>query len=485
MTTELILKPKQLTLVDLQEVLNLGHIENDTLILERSPKGYKLKTPTRIPLERILAVGQRGLVEYIVNSLISQRPTLIAWVLENASLIGLARYLLRSRSGSLMGFYVYANTVHQYSMRLNSTPDQIIADVSSPSGEPDPARVKKHRRFLEDCLAELQDRGRSSGRIHAYAKHVRTFYRVNEIEIPRPELPRPTVASKDRAPKPEELQRLLDAGDLREKVMVSMLALGAFREGTLVRLQYRHVREDLEKGVVPAHVHVEPEITKGKYSDYDTFLGAEAVEALKLYLNARRKGLLDRRIPREEVTDASPLIRDHQRAGVRPIGEKQLYKLIHSLYSRVGLLKAGHNGGYVLRVHSLRKFFKTQLMALGVQADYVDYMMGHTVDTYHDIQSKGVEWLRNIYATAGLSIVAKPKGWELDALKAFARGLGLEPEKVLTQVALGEPHRIYANADEREQAQTRALSIAIKELIKKELMAGDELPNPKNSLSPA
>jgi intergrase/recombinase len=42
---------------------------------------------------------------------------------------------------------------------------------------------------------------------------------------------------------------------------------------------------------------------------------------------------------------------------------------------------------YDLRVHSLRKYFKTQMLALGVQADYVDYMMGHTIDTYHDIQA--------------------------------------------------------------------------------------------------
>ena len=173
---------------------------------------------------------------------------------------------------------------------------------------------------------------------------------------------------------------------------------------------------------------------------------------------------------RETITDDSPLIRDHQTREVRPIGEKQLYKLVHSLYARIGLLKQGLNGGYDLRVHSLRKYFKTQLMALGVNSDYIDYMMGHTIDTYHDIQSKGTEFLRNIYATAGLSIAPKQKGWELDALKAFARGLGLEPEKVLTQAAFAEPHRVYATSEDREQAQTRTLSLAIKE-IKAELLS--------------
>ncbi len=203
---------------------------------------------------------------------------------------------------------------------------------------------------------------------------------------------------------------------------------------------------------------------------------------MKLYLNARRKGFIDRRIPREEISDESPLIRNHESKDAKTIGEKQLYKLIHCLYSRLGLVKQGQNGGYDLRVHSIRKFFKTQLMALGVQSDYIDYMMGHTVDTYHDIQSKGIEFLRNIYAGAGLSIAPKPKGWELDALKAFARGLGLEPDKVLTQAALAEPHRAYATPEDRGQAQTRALSIAIKELIKKELLASQESSNPNNSL---
>jgi len=43
-----------------------------------------------------------------------------------------------------------------------------------------------------------------------------------------------------------------------------MLALAAFREETLSKLQYRNVQEDLENNIIPVHVHVEAEITKGK-----------------------------------------------------------------------------------------------------------------------------------------------------------------------------------------------------------------------------
>ena len=52
------------------------------------------------------------------------------------------------------------------------------------------------------------------------------------------------------------------------------------------------------------------------------------------------------------------------------------------------------------------KFFKTQLVSKGVPDSYADYMMGHLPDKYgyNDVESLGVEKLRNIYATANLRI---------------------------------------------------------------------------------
>jgi len=153
------------------------------------------------------------------------------------------------------------------------------------------------------------------------------------------------------------------------------------------------------------------------------------------------------------------------------VGEKQIYKLIHGLYHKAGLLKQNHNGGYDLHVHSIRKFFKTQLMALGVQSDYIDYMMGHTVDTYHDIQSKGVEFLRNIYAAASLSIRPKSHYTKIDMLKEMVRAWGLEPEKILADGALAESHRSYASPEEREKEGIRLLGLSLRDSLKKELLA--------------
>jgi len=79
-----------------------------------------------------------------------------------------------------------------------------------------------------------------------------------------------------------------------------------------------------------------------------------------------------------------------------------------------------------------------------------------------------------------LELVRELEGIHLEALKTFARGLGLQPEKVLVQSEFAEPHRAYATSEDREEVQTRILSIAIKELIKKELLTADRSPNPTN-----
>ena len=275
----------------------------------------------------------------ILSALVSERPSLITFVFNNQSLIKLARHFLRHCSGSPNSLYSYVDSVSRYSRFLGHSPDTIIQDVKPASSIPDPLRVQNHSGFLEDYVAQLQDEGLSPGRVHSIVKHVKTFYRINGAEVKLTEPLSRRVTYKDRSPKPEELVRLLDIAGLREKVIVCALALGAFREDTLAKLRYRHVREDLEKNVVPIHVHVEADITKGKYGDYDTFLGAEAAEYLKLYIDQRRQGSSDGRNPPEPLTEDSPLIRDATGHTPRAVGPKQIRKLVHELYVKAGLVK--------------------------------------------------------------------------------------------------------------------------------------------------
>jgi len=111
-------------------------------------------------------------------------------------------------------------------------------------------------------------------------------------------------------------------------------------------------------------------------------------------------------------------------------------------------------------------------MALGIQADYIEYMMGHTVSTYHDIQSKGVEFLRGLYANAGLRILPKSSLTPKEQLRAIARGFGLSPEEAARLLTSSESHRAYASQEDREEHEIRILCDAITECIKEKILSG-------------
>jgi len=461
-----VLRTRQLTVDELKSLQLPIDIKGDTIIIERSLRGWKLRQPVTLDLDKVLAAKEKGLITYVLSAFICERPQLIPFVFDNQSILKMARHYLRHCSGSLHSSVTYISAVQKYSIWLGYNPDLITQDVKPIGNIPDPQRVQNHCGYLNDYLAELQDEGLKPGSVNNAIKGVKTFYRVNGIKVELAEPLSRRLTYKDRAPRPEELAKLLDIANLREKVIITMLALGAFREETLSKLKYQHIREDLESGNIPIHVHVEADITKGKYHDYDTFIGAEAALFLKLYIEQRKRGT--QKLLPETITDDSPLIRDETANHTKSIGSKQIRKLVHQLYLQAGLIKQPKGRMYDLRVHSLRKYFKTQLLALGVQPDYVDYMMGHTVDTYHDIQSIGIDKLRNVYASSGLSIRPKTQVSKIDALKEIIRAWGMNPEQLLTKNALSEGATTYKTQADLENHQLIALSDQLRQLIRQE-----------------
>jgi hypothetical protein len=83
---------------------------------------------------------------------------------------------------------------------------------------------------------------------------------------------------------------------------------------------------------------------------------------------------------------------------------------------------------------------------------------------------KGVEFLRSVYAASRFSIAPARELSKLDMVESFARGIGLDPEEILKTEATSEVHRTYMAEHEREDSEIRTLSLAVKELIRKELL---------------
>ncbi len=213
---------------------------------------------------------------------------------------------------------------------------------------------------MEDYISYQEERKLSPGRVNGIRKHVQLLYNVNRIPVKLPYALSRRVVCKDRAPTPQETSKILDASPLRTKLAISMMVQGGFREETLSKLCYIHVREDLDAGRIPLHVHLPAQILKGAYADADTFLGPETVELLKLYFNSRRLGSPDGKIPPGTIDDNSPLIRDSRSPIPRPVGPKQIRKMIHHAFQIAGLLGKKTGRMYSLRVHGLRKSLRQE-----------------------------------------------------------------------------------------------------------------------------
>jgi len=402
--------------------------------------------------------ADQQLYDYIIRGC-HRMPSLATYIFDNLSLVELARYLLRYRSGSEATLQLYCYSVQRFCTWANLTPDQLLRNCKDQDGDPDSKAIAKYNKLLDEYVGELQAEQMVPGAVKSYIKGIKSLCRCGGVRLELPYRLSDRAVYKIRAPTPEELQTLLDLADLRGKVMILMLATGGFREGTLSKLKYRHVKHDLEAGIVPLHIHVEAEITKGKYHDYDTFLNQEAVDCLKLYLQARRHGTA--KTPPENIHDESPLIRSQTSRFPVEIHEAAIYLVINRLYRLAGLISKKLGRRNNLCVHSIRKYFKSVLLALKVQDDYIDYMMGHTISTYTDIQMRGIDFLRGIYHAAGLSIKPRLVVNKIDALKEIIRAWGMNPEEILTREAQAKPNATIIE-NEVQNNQIRELSNALR-----------------------
>jgi len=108
--------------------------------------------------------------------------------------------------------------------------------------------------------------------------------------------------------------------------------------------------------------------------------------------------------------------------------------------------------------------------------------MGHTISTYNDIKMKGVEFLRNLYASSGLSIKPKTRLSKIDALKEIIRAWYLNPEEILTRDAMTQPHRTVIDNGQLENHQLSQLTTALRQQMPKEIC--ENQPEKKYKVSP-
>jgi len=405
-----------------------------TITITKSSTGRKLKQPFTLAIPETETLVEKRVRQYIIDTFAKSHPKLAKFTFEHSTTMEIAKHLLRHRTGSLHTLQNYIYDIYRFSRWLRAGPDQLVKDCKDNDQVPVLKAVIRMRRLLADFADNLQEEnGMAPRTVYNMVKSIQFFFRLNGIKLGMPCRRSKWSVYEERAPTPEELQKVIGVAGERDKAIISMMAVGGFRSGTLVQLKYRHVKRDLEKGITPIHVHVEAAITKGKCRDYDTFLNGEASEYLKAYLEARKNGTTG--LPPERFNDESPMI--SSRREVKPLAAATIQDIVNILYVRAGVLTRNQKvKRYSLNAHSLRKFFLTQMISTGTERDYVEYMMGHTLSVYHDVKMNGVDFLRGIYLASGIGIHPRTKARKIADLMRIIRSWELDPEEILTNEAL-------------------------------------------------
>ncbi len=140
-----------------------------------------------------------------------------------------------------------------------------------------------------------------------------------------------------------------------------------------------------------------------------TFIGPEAIQAIKKYLELRQQG--SRRVPPEKITDKSPLFRTWTTGAIKRIPRGSFSSLIRSAFLRVEEPN--------ITAHSLRKYLQTNLEAAGVNVNWIDQILGHQLINSRDAYSKPTdEQLREAYIKSYKFLKVFP---EINTIKTAAK----------------------------------------------------------------
>lgn len=291
-------------------------------------------------------------------------------------------------------------------------PDELIRERRKQSQSADTEARYSAERLVERYLTELESerakkkatsrRTLSPSYIRLQASAIRSFYHYNRADlylIKRLEFYR--VRDLDAASK-DQIRAMHQVADPRERALLLFQYQSGLRNDTIAKLTLGDL-ESLNPDQAPVAIRIEPEKAKRRPSHYRSFLGKEALEALNVYLEMRRKGEVFRGAEPEELTPSSPVFREIARGAIRPITSVAISKVIGRLAKRAGFSN--------LTAHSLRRSFQTILESSGVSPNWIKLMMGHTLPGVEGAYSKpSVEQLREAYIKAepNLSII-QPK----------------------------------------------------------------------------
>lgn len=289
---------------------------------------------------------------------------------------------------------LYLNALRKFCEFSGKTPGELISTRDSETKSDDHNYRTGIRDLILDFRTYMSKEGYAHKTINATDGAVRGFFTANlgKVGMVNVKNYRDAQVSmkKDLIPTLEELKKILDVSNLEEKFRVIFLAQTGMRISDALSLKVGDIQRELDLENIPMGIEYLPEKEKETVGMRLTFLASDGVKVMKDYLEWRKKR-------GENVTLESPLFASRIHRGKGALSKEKYNKMLKSIAKRAGL-----NGDWkygMLRAHSFRKFFVTQLTNHGVEDKVVNFFIGHKIPEVDRMYwSRKTEDLRKIYS---------------------------------------------------------------------------------------
>lgn len=276
----------------------------------------------------------------------------------------------------------------------------------------------------------------------------------------------------------DELIKILQHCDIRSRALFTFAASSGLRvRDTIIHLRLRDIKDDLWDKNLPCYLVEVPESYTKDGVAHVTFISAECAQYLRTYLKQREnKG--------ENITSDSLLF---VARGRKPMSVSLVTYLWAEACKRAGVDRrpvkakgfqyirgAGLRPAvrYNIRVHSLRKYFKTACSTMGVDRMVSEAFLGHSlsafgIESVYDFCIANLDYLRTQYQLVlplvtflveppSVKVVANHKARrEIEVLKAEVRRLE-ETVKILTMGLLAAHGLTQLSKMEKEKLKQLA-----------------------------
>jgi site-specific recombinase XerD len=247
-------------------------------------------------------------------------------------------------------------------------PDAFIESIKSGG--------KDANEVYRDFVVKLASSNLAPKSVAAWSASLKKFFSSNGIEITRKVPIKIYNVHEDSLPSREELKKTMEKCNLKARVCIALMSASGLRIGELHQLKMGDV--DMEKD--PATIKIRAIGAKERKGRI-TFVGGQAKKILEEYIASRKS---------RNASD--PLITTDDE---KPMTYQNMQFILNNALRKFSQ-KEGKR--FKLHPHSLRKWFKTQLIAAGVPGPIVDRLTGHSRYLAQEYELYTEEQLRDWYS---------------------------------------------------------------------------------------